>query len=1740
MDKTSRYSRHVSVPVLLSLCLTLSVITAFTASARRAALTLPSGNPPVGGFTAALQLPGDNSSYASVSPGPVTTGLSALTIEAWVNPVSLTGRAEIASKDPVFFLLQDGKPSIWLGGTDNPGFHTSATAVQAGVWSHVAATWNGSVVKIYVNGIETYSGAASGTTASASPGTALGIGVCLTCSPDNTGFNGCLDEIRIWNAARSAASLQGAMRQGLIGNESGLTAYYRADENSGTTLNDVTANAHHATLTGSVVRKTTGLADDFTTAEDTLFTGRLFGYDAENDPLTYSIVSNGSKGTATITDASTGAFTYQPAPNQNGTDSFTYKINAGSADSATVTVSVSITPVNDNPVINAGSAVAVSQNGSVSGVTIATVSDAETAAGSLTVTPGTLPAGLTISDLTNTNGTITATVSATCQAAAGANTIVLNVSDADGGTAAASLTVNVTAQTVNITAHPISQSVCPGSTAIFIITATGDGPFFYQWRKNGSSILGANSNNYAVVGASAGDAATYDCVVTSVNGCTSAVSNAATLTLRTATSITFHPVSRTVCEGASVSFSVSADGQGTINYQWRKNGTPITGATSSSYSIAEAAVGDEGSYDCVVTSGCGSQTSSAATLTVNTPPTITSNPPDRNTTVGATLNLIATASGSPTPEVRWQLSTDGGLAFNTIVGATGTTLTLANVSLAMDGYKYRAVFTSPCGTTYSAISKLTVSPAATTTTIAASGGATVYGQAAGFTAYVLRGTDPITEGTVTFLDGSTTLGTVALNGSGQAVFSTSSPGAGTHSINARFNGTANYLTSSSNAAATLTVSKATLTVTASNATKVYGASLPAFSAVYSGFVNGESTGVLTGQPDFSTVATSGSPVGDYTITPSTGTLASANYNFTFASGTLSVTKATLMVSADNRTRVYGAANPALTSTITGFVNNDSTSVISGTPALTTTASASSAAGTYPITVNASGLSAANYNFTTSSGTLTITKAVLTVRADDAARVYGATNPAFSYSISGFINGDAAGVVSGTPVLTTTATTSSAAGTYPITVSTSGLSAANYTFTATNGTLTISKAVLSVKADDAARTYGAANPTFTYSVSGFVNGDTASVISGTPALSTTATPGSAVGTYAIAADVSSLTAASYSFTASNGTLTINKAALSVKADDKSKAFGAQLPTLTVTYAGFVNGETAAVLSGALNVSTTATASSPAGTYPITAGGLSSTNYNVSFASGTLTVTAVSSQPVLTASNNPSQWGQAVTLTATISKASSDAAAPTGTVTFKNGSTVVGTGSVNGSGQATLTLSNLTVGAHQITAEYGGDNNYSAAASAALTLTVSKADTTTTLVSSANPVTVSQPVTFTATVSSAAGTPSGIVEFFDGTVSLGTAPLSNGSAFVTTSTLTAGDHSIRAVYNGDPSFASSSSAAISQTINPACTWALSATSIIADVGSGAYSVNVTARGDCAWTAASNVSWITISSGQSGSGNGTVSLTVEPLGNLASRSGTLTVAGQTVTITQSRGFTVVSAAGYEGGTMSNDQLLAGFGIGISPVTAAAPSLPLTDTLGDVKVRITDSAGVERLAKLLFVSPNQINFVAPTGMVSGPATLTVLNGELEIAIGTINVITAAPGLFAANATGRGVAAALALRAKADGTQIYEPVAQFDNAQNQFVAVPIDLGADQTPASDQVFLVLFCTGVRYRTSQNNVSVKIGGIDAEVLYAGAQPSFAGLDQINVRLPGTLAGRGEVEVIVTVDGKAANPVTVSIR
>lgn len=234
-------------------------------------------------------------------------------------------------------------------------------------------------------------------------------------------------------------------------------------------------------------------------------------------------------------------------------------------------------------------------------------------------------------------------------------------------------------------------------------------------------------------------------------------------------------------------------------------------------------------------------------------------------------------------------------------------------------------------------------------------------------------------------------------------------------------------------------------------------------------------------------------------------------------------------------------------------------------------------------------------------------------------------------------------------------------------------------------------------------------------------------------------------------------------------------------------------------------------------------------------------------------------------------------------------------------------------------------------------------------------------------------------------------------------------------------------------------------------------------------------------------------------------------------------------------VSAASYNASACA-EAIVAAFGVNLSTIIQVALSTTLPTTLGGTTVQVRDSAGQVRFAPLFFVSPFHVNYLIPAGTAGGMAEVTVTSGDGTVSRGTIRVSLVAPGVFSADASGSGLAAAIALRVRADGSQTYEPVIRFDSAQNKIVAAPIDLGSE----TDQVYLLLFCTGVRARSSLAAASATLGGQAGQVTYIGNQGGFAGLDQVNVRLPRNLIGRGEVDVALTIDGLAANVVKVYVK
>jgi alpha-mannosidase len=240
--------------------------------------------------------------------------------------------------------------------------------------------------------------------------------------------------------------------------------------------------------------------------------------------------------------------------------------------------------------------------------------------------------------------------------------------------------------------------------------------------------------------------------------------------------------------------------------------------------------------------------------------------------------------------------------------------------------------------------------------------------------------------------------------------------------------------------------------------------------------------------------------------------------------------------------------------------------------------------------------------------------------------------------------------------------------------------------------------------------------------------------------------------------------------------------------------------------------------------------------------------------------------------------------------------------------------------------------------------------------------------------------------------------------------------------------------------------------------------------------------------------------------------------------------------RPFVSVSAANYSAGPLATESIAAAFGTSLATSTQAATSLPLPTSLAGTTLIVRDSNGTERAAPLFFVSPTQINYQVPPGTVAGPATLTITANDGSVSVENTQIAVTKPGLFTADSSGQGLAAAYVLRIRSDNSQLIEPVSRFDPNQNRHIAVPIDL----SNSGDQVFLVLFGTGLRYHGNLAAVTVSIGSANSEVTYAGQQGDLIGLDQVNARLPRSLIGSGEVNVLLNVNGQTANTVRVSIR
>jgi uncharacterized protein (TIGR03437 family) len=232
-----------------------------------------------------------------------------------------------------------------------------------------------------------------------------------------------------------------------------------------------------------------------------------------------------------------------------------------------------------------------------------------------------------------------------------------------------------------------------------------------------------------------------------------------------------------------------------------------------------------------------------------------------------------------------------------------------------------------------------------------------------------------------------------------------------------------------------------------------------------------------------------------------------------------------------------------------------------------------------------------------------------------------------------------------------------------------------------------------------------------------------------------------------------------------------------------------------------------------------------------------------------------------------------------------------------------------------------------------------------------------------------------------------------------------------------------------------------------------------------------------------------------------------------------------------TVVSAANSTGGAIAPGSLATAYGSDLAKGNPGATSSPLPTSFGGTSITIVDWTGTSWPAPLIYVSKGQVNFYVPSGVATGRTQINVTSGDGTQSFGSAQVVSVAPGIFTLNSAN--LAAAVGILETANGTQT--PIQVYKvNSAGAVIANPINLGS----ASDQVYLELYGTGIQ-AAGTSNVEVTVGGTKVPVQYAG-KSSFEGEDQVNILLPHSLAGAGNVTVQVTASGIAANPVQITIQ
>ena len=651
----------------------------------------------VGGTTSTYTTPAtvdaDNNALFTVvvsnSAGTVTSSTAGLTVAAAVVAPAITtqpsAQTVTAGQSATFSVTATGtSPSYqWKkNGTDIPGATASTYTTPATVIGDNAAVFT-VVVSNSAGGVTSTSATLTVTSAAVAPAISsqpaaqtVNAGQTATFSVTATGTS------PNYQWRKNGINIPGATA-------SSYTTPATDDGDSGAAFTVVVSNSAGGVTSSSATLTVYLVAPAITTqpAAQTVSEGQsaTFSVTASGTSLNYQWRKNGTN----IPGATSSSYTTPATALADNASAFTVLVSnsagAVTSSSATLTVTLAAPTITTQPAAQ-------------------TVTAGQTATFSVTATSTSLSYqwrknGTDISGATSSSYTTSATAIGDSGAVF---TVVVSNSAGTVTSSSATLTVNPVVAPA-ITTQPTAQTVTEGQTATFSVTASGTSPN-YQWKKNGTDISGATSSSYTTPATSSSDNASAFTVLVS-NSAGTVTSSIATLTVVVAPTITTQPVAQTVTAGQTATFSVTATGTAPLSYQWKKNGTNISGATASSYTTPVTAIGDSGAvFSVVVSNSAGTVTSSSATLTVNlAAPTITTQPAAQTVTVGQTATFSVTATST---SLSYQWKKNG----TDISGATSSSYTTPVTAIGDSGAVFTVVVSNSAGTVTSSSATLTVNP----------------------------------------------------------------------------------------------------------------------------------------------------------------------------------------------------------------------------------------------------------------------------------------------------------------------------------------------------------------------------------------------------------------------------------------------------------------------------------------------------------------------------------------------------------------------------------------------------------------------------------------------------------------------------------------------------------------------------------------------------------------------------------------------------------------------------------------------------------------------------------------------------------------------------------------------------------------------------------------------------------------------------------------------------------------------